>query len=373
MNRKPIKVAVVGCGAVSDVYFQNMTRQFDGLTVVSCCANHIESAERQGNKYGVTPQRFEEILDDPEIDLVVVLTPAPTHYQLIRQALLAGKHVYTEKPLTTSLDEAKELLRLADEKQRYLGAAPETFLGSGLQTARKAIDDGMIGDVTSFHVVANRDITMLASIFKFLRQPGGGICFDYGVYYLTALVSLLGPFQQVFAKVGNRQKVRENIFPQSPEFGTKYTYDNESLVNAILTTEQGVTGTLSLNGDSVLKDQAYFSIHGTKGILQLGDANQLGGDVLLIPNDPKAFSEVIPPIALDPVSTINYNARGIGPAEMALAIQSGTRSRVSGEMAFHVLDTMIQIMRSGETNELLPISSTCERPEPFDVWQRIYY
>lgn len=142
MDTNPIRMAVVGCGAISDIYFENMIRKYTNLEIVACCANHIESAERKAKKYGIGACTYEEILGDPSIEMVVILTPAPTHYELCRQALQAGKHVFTEKPMTTTLEDAQELLRLADEKGLYLGAAPETFLGSGVQTAKKAIDEG---------------------------------------------------------------------------------------------------------------------------------------------------------------------------------------------------------------------------------------
>lgn len=114
------------------------------------------------------------------------------HYELIKKALLAGKHVYTEKTMTDEVNKAKELVELAEEKGLYLGSAPDTFLGAALQTARRAIDDGILGEIHSFAISANRNNDLLLSVFSFLRQPGGGILYDYGVYYLTALTSLFG-------------------------------------------------------------------------------------------------------------------------------------------------------------------------------------
>ncbi len=369
--KKAMKTAIVGCGAISDIYLTNMIQKYDGLEVVACCARHMESAEKQAAKYHIRPCTYEQILADGEIELVVVLTPAPTHFELIMQALNAGKHVYTEKTIATSLEEAEKLLALADEKGLYLGAAPDTFLGSGIQTAYKAIKDGLIGEVTSFHIVANRDIEILASIFQFLRMPGGGICYDYGVYYLTALVSLLGPISQVFSVVKNKSRERMNVFPQSPDFGKPYLYDNESQVDAVITLESGVTGTFALNGDSVAVDLADFTIHGTKGILKLGDANQFGTEITLIPNDLNAFTEGIKPVTLTPVSTLSENCRGIGPAEMAYAITHQKNNRASKEMARHVLDVIVQMMESGRSQTVQEVSSTCRQPEFFDNWREL--
>ena len=363
---KPVKTAVIGCGAISDIYLSNMINKYATLDVVACCASHRESAEKKAAQYGIRPASTDEVLADPEVELVVVLTPAPSHYELVKKALLAGKHVYTEKPIATELWQAKDLLALAKENGLLLGAAPETFLGSAIQTARKALDDGLLGEVTSFHVAANRDLTVLASLFRFLRQPGG-ILYDYGVYYLTALISLLGPMAEVYAKVGNHAKVRRNVVPFSPEYGQDYAYDNEAQVNAILTTKGGVTGTFSLNGDSAMQDQAYFTIHGTKGIFQLGDANQFGCEVRFLPNNPREAVWQ----TLEPVSALSENCRGLGVADMGRCIRKGGAPQVSAELPCHVLDIVEKTAESGRTGQPCRMQTGCSRPAPFENWKEL--
>ena len=362
---KPVRTTVIGCGAISDIYLQNMINRFSTLDVVSCSARHRENAEKKAAQYGIRAADTAGALADPEIEMAVVLTPAPSHFELVKQALEAGKHVYLEKPLGTELAQAKEMVALAREKGLLLASAPETFMGSAVQTARKAIDEGKIGEITSFHVVANRDLTLLASIFSFLRLPGGGICYDYGVYYLTVLCSLLGPMEKIYAEVGNHARVRVNSFPQSPEFGKEYVYDNEAQVNAVLTTKSGVTGTFSLNGDSAVADQAAFTIHGTKGILRLGDANQFGGTVSFLPNDflNPAWED------LTPVSPLSDNCRGIGAADLARCVREGGTPVASADMACHVLDVIEKIIESGKDSTARRTETTCERPAPFASWQ----
>ena len=364
---KPVKTAVIGCGAISDIYLTNMIKSYATLDVVACCASHRENAEKKAAQYGIRAASTDEILLDPAVELIVVLTPAPSHYELVKRALMAGKHVYTEKPIATENRQAQELLALAKESGLLLGAAPETFMGSAVQTARKALDEGLIGDLTSFHIVANRDLTILASFAKFLRQPGGGICYDYGVYYLTALVSLLGPVESVFAKVGNHSRVRRNGIPDSPEFGQEYIYDNEAQVNAILTTKSGVTGTFSLNGDSAAVDQGYFTLHGTKGILRLGDANQFGGEIAFMPDD---FFNAAWQV-LEPVSELSDNCRGLGVADMARCIREGGRPLVSAEMPCHVLDIVEKIMESGKSGQACTTETVCDRPVYFEDWNTL--
>ena len=362
-----VKTGVIGCGSISEIYLTNMIHKFSTLEVTACSASHMESALKRARQFGIKAVTTEELLQDPEIELVVVLTPTPTHYELVKSALLAGKHAYTEKTISESISQAEELLSIASEKGLLLGSAPETFMGSALQTARKAINDGILGEITSFHVTANRDLTILASLFKFLRMPGGGIGYDYGVYYLTALVSLLGPMKQVFAQVGNHKRIRKNSVPFSPEYGQDYIYDNEAQVNAVLTTESGITGTFSLNGDSALQDQAYFTIHGTGGILQLGDANSFGGEIRFLPDDLQKSQW----LTIQPVSTLSDNCRGIGPADMARCIREGGKHLTEGHMGYHVLDIIEQIMQSGRTGQICTINSSMKKPPAFDNWREL--
>lgn len=365
-----VKTAIVGCGAISDIYFTNMMQQNTSVDVVACCAKHMESANRKAEQYGVKATTFEEILTDASIEMVVILTPAPTHYELISRALKAGKHVFTEKPLTDKLEDGEKLVHLANEKRLYLGAAPETFLGSCFQTARKAIEDGLIGEVTSFHICGNRDLDIFASAYRSLRVPGGGICFDYGVYYLTALVSLLGPVDKVFALVKKWKKERINIYPESPEYGKTYIYDNESQVTAVVQMESGVMGNFGLNGDSNVKDLGEFMIYGTKGVLRLGDANLFGGKVTFIPNDhDMSHWDWDTSRVLEDISPISENHRGIGPAEMAYAIRTGKGSRVSKEIPYHVLEIVSKIMQSSESGKMETVESTCQRPELLEDWK----
>lgn len=361
-----MKTAVVGCGAISDIYLTNMIQRFDNLEVVSCCARHLEHAQKKAEQYGIRACTYEEILADPEIQMVVILTPAPTHEELIRKALLAGKHVYTEKTMTLSTKAAEELIQLAKEKQLYIGSAPDTFLGAALQTVRKAIDDGVIGEVTSFNASTNRDLDWLSSMFSFLRMPGGGIAYDFGVYYLTALVSLFGPVKRVSALVRNLAKTRKNVLPESPEFGQEFVYDNESQIFSILEMENGVAGTLSINGDSVKKERADFLIYGKKGILKICDPNGFGGEVVLIPGA-EGEKEAGEPRVLDYGFAYRENSRGIGPSEMAEAIAEGRKNRANAQMACHVLEVIEKMMESGETGRFEEVLSVCERPDAMEL------
>lgn len=357
MNQKPMKVAVVGCGQISSIYLSNMIQIFPNLEVVACCARGEESARRRAAEFGIEARSFEQILADPTIQLVVVLTPVPSHYELIRAALLAGKHVYTEKTMTHSLPLAGELVALAQERGLYLGCAPDTFLGAAWQLARRTVDSGALGEITSFHMSRNACLDKNLCRYLFLRQPGGGICYDLGVYYLTALVSLLGPIQSVCAVVENRKPVRIGCVEDGADYGQPYEYNNEAQVSAILRTRSGITGTFVLNGESIGANQHAFSLFGTQAVLQLPDPNHFGGDVTLIRSrqDVQTLENTLP---------YAENSRGIGPAEMAQAIREGRSNRACKELAYHVLDVIECIMESSKTHGFVEVKSDCPLVDP---------
>ncbi len=362
MNRK-IRVGVVGAGAISGRYIGTIQKQFHNLEVVSVCATRMEHAERRAQEFGLNACTFEEMLADPSIDMILNLTPVGAHCGIIRRALLAGKHVYTEKTMTDDPQTARELAALAEEKGLYLGSAPDTFLGAAVQTARKAVDDGAVGEVTSFCIAANRSNDVLLSMFSFLRAPGAGICYDYAVYYITALVSILGPVERVAAAVRAPYQTHVNILPQSPEFGKVMETPNESEVSAVLQMKSGVAGTFMVNADSLMEDRAWFAIYGTKGILYLTDPNQFGGDVMLLRESPD-FAKPPVPEKLKPVNPYGQESRGLGASDLADAVLTGRKPRASKEQAVHVLDVLHAMLESQKTGAFVQVKSGCERPEP---------
>ena len=361
---KKLNVGVIGSGAISDIYLQNMIHRFPSLDVQAVASAHPENARKKAEKYGLRTMTVEEMLQDPQIEMVVILTPVGTHYQLIRRSLEHGKHVYTEKTMTDAPEKARELIRIADERNLYLGSAPDTFLGAALQTARKAVDDGLLGDIHSFAISSTRCNDLLLSMFSFLREPGCGIAYDYAVYYLTALVSLLGPVDQVASMISAPYPEHTGIIPERPDYGKTFATPNESQIDAIIRMKSGVTGTLHLDADSLTGDEAFFSIYGRKGVLRLTDPNQFGGEVLFIPVQWDRFGTSGGRV-LEPVSELSDNCRGIGPEEMAEAIIEGRPNRTSKEMAYHVLETLTAILESGKNGAFRKVDSDCERPQPF--------
>ena len=169
-----VKTAIVGCGAISDIFFKNFTERFEILNLVSCCSRGRASAEKKANQYGIQASTLEEILADPEIELIVNLTPPGEHYETIKRAFEAGKHVWTEKTITTDFELTKELVSLAQEKNLLFGSEPDHFLGSAWQCAREYLDGGIIGDVTSAVVSVSQNYGVTADRIRFATEPGGG-------------------------------------------------------------------------------------------------------------------------------------------------------------------------------------------------------
>ena len=363
--KKNVCVGVVGTGIISDIYLKNMTGRFDNLWVKSVSARHLDKAKEKASRYGLLACSVDEMMSDPEIEMIVNLTPVSAHEEIIKKALESGKHVYTEKTMTDHFESAANLCKLADQKGLLLGCAPDTFLGSALQSARRMLDQGILGEITGFSATVNRNNDILLSLFPIGRYPGAGICMDFGVYYVTALVSLLGPVTDVAAFVRAPYTKHQNIIPDSPEFGQWFDSPNESEVSAILRMQSEITGTIHLNADSNTREQANFVILGTKGMLFLTDPNTFGGTVRFLPNSmdfnsPDSFVDLLPG------NRFSENERGIGPSEMADAILNGRRTfRTSKELVLHVLEVLQGMLMSGENHTFQHMTTTCEIPEAF--------
>jgi len=361
-NYTQMTVGITGAGAISDIFLQNMINRFEILNVKSICSRNFAKAEKKASQYGIQATTYEAMLQDPEIDIIVNLTPADAHFEIIKAALSAGKHVFTEKAMAETFQQARDLCRLADEKGLVLGSAPETFMGSACQTGSKAVREGLTGEVTSFHIQANRNLDLLTSFAPSLRVPGGGIGMDYGIYYLTEVLSILGPVRQVAGIRRNPQHVRENIIPNHPEFGQPFTIADETQLYGFIELANGICGTIHLNGESILQDEGGIEIFGKKGILRLPCANYMGGQVAFAPQS-SDWSKRTESTVLESQYTFSDNSRGIGVADMAWAICAGKRNRASKEMAAHAVEVFEALYQSSDDGQRKTLTSTFEMPE----------
>jgi predicted dehydrogenase len=358
MKIQPVKTAIVGCGVISEAYLNTMTQKFKILEIVGCCDLDKAKAEARAQQYGLQVLTMEEILADPSIELVVNLTTPVAHYPVIKQLLEGGKHVYTEKVLTVELEHAAELLKIANEKNLYLGSAPDTFLGSALQTARYVVESGMLGDITSCYCAMTRDSNILNRAFPFTAKPGGGIGFDVGIYYITALLSVLGPVREVSGVV-------RTLNPEKPDyalerFGEPIQVQCENLMAGTLQFACGTVGNLLFDSNSIfiLPEQPAVVLHGTMGILYMADPNQFGGEVKVIL---KGNSE---PVVMQQSHAFTREYRGLGVAEMAWSMRMGRKNRANKEMAYHALEVLHGIVKSSETKANQVMGSTFEKTPP---------
>lgn len=357
-NIQPVKTAIVGCGAISDPYLNTMINRFRILDVVGCCDRNPHKAQAKAEKYGIKVLTMEEILADDSIEIVVNLTTPVSHYPVIKQLLEGGKHVYTEKVLTVEMEHAAELLELADQKHLYLGAAPDTFLGSAIQTARYVVDSGLLGEISSCYCALTRDSDILNRAFPFTARKGGGIGFDVGIYFITALLSILGPVKEVSGVVKTRKPERPDYSLE--KFGETFPVECENLMSGILHFESGAIGNILFDSNSifVLPEKPSLVVIGTMGVMTMADPNQFGGDVRVIL---KGNNE---PISMQQSHAFHDECRGLGVAEMAWSMRMGRRNRANKEMAYHALEILHGIVKSGEEKSNQAITSTFEQMLP---------
>ena len=354
---KPVRVAVIGCGQISAIYFENIAKRFSILELAGCCDLNAALAERVSLTYHVPVMTIEEIIADKTIEIVINLTTPSAHYSVIRQLLEGGKHVYTEKVLCVRLEEARSLVRLADEKGLLLCAAPDTFLGAAAQTARFAVESGLIGEVTSCVAALQRDAGLLAEKFPYTAHAGGGIGIDVGIYYATLLLSVLGPVNTVCGMSDTYAPVRRHFFTSRGHFGEPYTLTAETLLAATVRFDSGAVGSLHFNSASIRCEKPHVILYGTQGILYLPDPNFFGGDVKILA---KGQTE---PYVLPHTHAYDGDDRGLGVADMAWALRNGRAPRACKEMAYHALEMLTGAIVSGQSGTFYKMQSTFT-PQP---------
>lgn len=361
---RKIKAAVVGCGSISDIYMTNLTTgKFNSIEVVACSDLMVDRMNASAQKFGIKAMALEDICADSEIEMVICLTTPAAHYSIIKQSLLAGKHVFSEKMIAVDLEQGEELVRIANEKGLHLGVAPDTFLGASVQTAKYIVEHGLIGKPLSCRASVSRDYGIYSEFLTHLAKKGAGIGFDMGGYYLTALAAILGPVKSLAAFTATNEPHRVNTRVGAPGFEQEYDIQVPNVISATLQYENGVIGTLHMNSDCIEDEETCLKIYGTEGILTMGDPNQFGAPVYL----QKPLCE---PVEFPFTHGYQENSRGLGAAEMAWSIQAGRNHRASKEMAYHVFETMHGIMRSAETGTFYQLQSTFTTPSPLPAGYR---
>ncbi len=354
-----IKIGIVGIGAISGIYLDNITTRFKDMEIVGVCDLIRERAEKAVEKYNI-PHLYDTMHDlfaDESIDIVLNLTRPYEHFDVTKAALLAGKHVYSEKPLAASLAEGKELVALAEEKGLMIGGAPDTFMGAGIQTCRKLIDDGFIGrpiGAAAFMICHGHETWHPDPAFYY--QYGGGPMMDMGPYYLTALVNLLGGVSGVMGSAKSSFDTR--LITSQPHHGEVVKVEVPTHVNGILNFENGAVGTIFTTFDVHYEGSARLEIYGSEGTLQVPDPNGFGGPIRLLRPEGGGYKEM--PLMFPYQS----NSRALGLADMAKAIQTGRPMRAGVNQTFHVLEIMESITQSSKEGKYIPLQSTYTRQKP---------
>jgi len=353
----PVRIGVMGAGKISGIYLQN-AGVFEDIEVVAVADIMVERAEEQAREYGV-PRACspEELLADPEIEIVLNLTVPAVHAEVSLAALEAGKHLYTEKPLAVEWEDGRRLLDVAREKGLLVGCAPDTFLGGGLQTCREVLEEGLIGDpVALTAIMMTHGPEDWHPNPDFFYQPGAGPMFDMGPYYLTAMATLVGPIRRVTGSA--RVTFPERMITSQPLSGTRITVNTPTHIAGVMDFEGGPVGTLVTSFDVWSEDHSRIDLYGTEGTLSLPDPNTFGGPVRVWRSDENAWTEI-------PLShPYSENSRGLGLADMARALRTGGKHRASGELGLHVLEAIHAFLSSSETGRHVEVTSTFDRPEP---------
>jgi predicted dehydrogenase len=353
-------IGVMGCGNISSAYFHRC-KTFPYLDLAACA--DLDSAKAAAAAESFAIPRVcspDELLDDPEIDLILNLTTPQAHTEVALAALEAGKAVYNEKPLAVTREDAELILDISKRCGKRVGCAPDTVLGAGIQTARKLIDDGWIGEpvaATAFMVCRGHESWHPSPAFYY--QTGGGPMFDMGPYYLSALVTLLGPVTRV---TGSAQtSFPERLITSQPLAGQRIPVEVPTHVTGTLDFACGAVATIITSFDIWAAHLPPIEIHGSDGSLSVPDPNTFGGPVAVLRPPDRQWHEV--PLT----HPYSENSRGLGVADMACAMRSGRDHRASAELGFHVLEIMHAIHDASREGRHIELKSSCPQPEPMPM------
>jgi len=370
-----LKVGLIGCGHIAETYFRSQ-KYFNNIEIISCADINAEASKKCAQEYNIDAKEVDDLLVDKKINIVLNLTTPQAHYEIIKKTLLAGKHSYCEKPLSTDYDHGAELLQLANDNNLYIGNAPDTFLGGGAQLARQLIDQNEIGDiklgainfafpgVQSFHPEPE-------SWFK----KGGGPVIDMGPYYFTALVNLLGPAKSVRAKATKVQDYR--TIATGPKKGDKFEVEIPTSIIGSIEFKNSAVIQFFLSFDVINHQRNHIELYGTKGSMIVPDPNMFGGSVFSSYTESGEWKEYSSSnMLIGKTNIFNKsvrsneqpevaNYRGVGLSEMIDAIENNRTNRCNGKLSLHVLDMIDSTINAAINGVEQNLRTSCERPSVF--------
>ncbi|MGH3876718.1 MAG: Gfo/Idh/MocA family protein [Actinophytocola sp.] len=350
-----LRVGIMGIGNISGQYLATLPA-LDGVRVTAVADLDASRAAAVAGD-GIRASTPAELYRADDVDLVLNLTVPQAHAGVAIEAIAAGKHVYNEKPLALTTAEGRAILDAAAGAGVRVGCAPDTVLGTGTQTARHHLDAGAVGTpvaATAFMVSPGPERWHPTP--EFFYRAGGGPLLDMGPYYLTALVTLLGPVRRVAGMAATPRANR--TVGSGPSRGTEFPVEVPTHVTGTLEHASGAVSTLLMSFDVWAAELPRIEVYGTDGSLSVPDPNGFGGAVRLFHRDSPEWTEQ--PAAAGYVAT----GRGCGIADLADAITTGTEHRAGGELALHVLDVLESLLRAARTGRTEPVATDCARPSP---------
>ena len=345
----PVEVGVIGAGVISTQYLQNLT-SFPDLDVRFIADIDQSRAQAQAAAFGIPGfGSVAELLAHDDIEIVVNITIPQVHVEVALRVIAAGKNVWSEKPFALSRDSGKQLLDAAHAAGLRVASAPDTFLGAGLQSARRLVEAGEIGTpLTALTLMQNPGPESWHPSPDFLFQEGAGPLFDVGPYYLTALVEFFGPIVRVSASTST-SKARRTI-GSGPRAGETFDVTVPTHVGALYEFADGRSAQSVFSFDSDIR-RTQFEIAGTDGSMVVPDPNFFDSEISVHRSGDQVSSWQ---------AKGTTTGRGIGVVELARAIRAGRPERASGELGFHVLDVMASTIESGQQHESVEITSTVQ-------------
>ena len=375
---KIFKVGLIGCGHISETYFR-AEKYFNNIKIIKCADINHSNAVRCAKTYKIKALTVNELLKDKEIEIILNLTIPKAHYKVAKQALVNGKHVYSEKPLAINFKDGKDLLKIAKKKKLYIGNAPDTFLGGGIQKSKELVDKKIIGKIN-----LGNAIFAFPGVQSYHPNPEpwfakkeGGPVIDMGPYYLTALVNLLGPAKKVTGSIVNG--VKRRTIGIGPRKNKTFKVECPTTYLSTITFENGTIIRLTLSFDVIAHQRNHIELYGDKGSMIVPDPNMFGGSVYVCKNlgDPwREYKTDKMPLGKINIrsqssraneSPTNANYRGAGLAEMAYSIENKKINKCNGELSLHVLDIIQSTMKACTYGISQSIKTSCQKPKPFSL------
>ena len=373
---KVFKVGLIGCGHISETYFR-AEKYFNNIKIVKCADINHTNALKCAKTYKIKALSVKDLLKDQEVEIILNLTIPKAHYQVAKQSLLNGKHVYSEKPMAINFKDGLDLVKIAKRKKLYIGNAPDTFLGGGIQKSKELLEKNILGKIS-----LGNAIFAFPGVQSYHPNPEpwfakkeGGPVIDMGPYYLTALVNLLGPAKKVTGSI--MEGVKRRTIGIGPKKNKTFKVECPTTYLSTIQFENGTIIRLTLSFDVIAHQRNHIELYGSKGSMIVPDPNMFGGSVYVCNKlgDPwkeyKTNKMHLGKINIRSQSSranespTNANYRGAGLAEMAYSIENKKINKCNGELSLHVLDIIQSTMKACKTNKSQLIQTSCKKPKPF--------